>query len=127
MACQKNIIDVPLSPSAPAGTDLILFTLPDATSVLRSWDVVTNFLVPDDFETKVVAGGATPNVGINHGDTGITLTQFIGKRVRLYRTGIIQSTIPDPNGNYYSFDKITGVFQWAPAASTDEIFQITPY
>jgi hypothetical protein len=122
--CEQDIIDVPLSASLPGSLDMVLFTLPDGTSVLRRWSTIITGLVPDDEEYTVVASGTSTNAIIN-GDNTFVLTNFIGRRVRLIRGGIPQSTIVGTF--YYSFDTALGEFTVVPAPSTGEKFIIQAY
>jgi hypothetical protein len=123
MACEQNLFDlVPVSPSAPAPTDYVIFTLLDGTSVLRAWSTVVGSATPPDEEHLVAASGGD----INNADTFFIRPAFIGARVRLYRNGTKLGTINN-GGYYYSFTAGTGRFDIVPAAQTGEIFQIEAY
>lgn len=119
MACEENVLDIPVSVSAPADTEYVIFTLPDGTSVIRAWSVVMSGSIPDDIDTIVTASGGT----INTGDTNKTFTQLIGKRIRLVRGGVAQSQA----AGEYGFNPTTGNANWTPAATLGEIFLIQPY
>lgn len=122
MACDQNVLDIPVSPSVPDGTDYLIFTKADGTSVLRVWNNVLTGLIPNDEEILVTLSGGA----INNGDTFFIRPAFIGKRVRLWRNNIKQGTI-NTGGSYYTFTPGTGRFDIVPAASTDETFQIEAY
>ena len=40
MACETNILDLPLSSSIPADDDVIIMTLADGSTVVRYWSVI---------------------------------------------------------------------------------------
>jgi hypothetical protein len=125
MPCEKNLFDAaPVSLTPPDDDDYLLFALPDKTFVWRSWGIVKQGLVPEDFE-QVVVDGNSADV-INTGDGGITLNDFAGHRVRLIRGGIPQPKDP-ALGYYYTWDIGTGAMAWSPAAQKGELFQIIAY
>jgi hypothetical protein len=126
MACELDIIDVPVSGSTPAATDLVLFTLADGTSVLRPFSVFQSGVVPNDAEYQATASGGTTN-NVQSGLNQFTLTNFINRRVRLFRQGIKQTTIVQTDGSYFTFNSTTGTFTVVPVPSTGEIFQIEAY
>ena len=76
--CEKNVLVIPFTPSVPDADDVIIFTLPDGTSVLRSWSGIITGLVPADKEIVVAASGGT----INNGDASKTFSDLIGRRIR---------------------------------------------
>jgi hypothetical protein len=122
MACDINVLDIPVSPSVPASTDYVIFTLADGTSVLRAWNNVLTGLIPNDEEILVTASGGI----VNNGDTFFIRPAFIGKRVRLWRNSIKQGTI-NAGGSYYTFTPSTGRFDIVPAATTGEDLMIEAY
>jgi hypothetical protein len=122
MACEQNILEVPVSPSLPALTDLILFTLPDGTSILRTWAQCLQVL-PTDVEVVVAASGGE----INNGDETFTVAEQAGLRVRMIRNGIVQGRTPNATGYYYDFDITTGTYTFVPVAATEDFFQFTTY
>lgn len=87
--CEVNIIDLTVSPSAPAGTDLVMFTLPDGTTFFRQWSSVVLASQPDDEEIEAVADPDDGPVVI--GATTITLSTRANRRTRVYRNGVLQS------------------------------------
>ena len=125
MACDINVIpDIPVSASIPADTDLVIFTLADGTSVVRTWATIFNAgMAPEAEEYKVAASGGT----INNGDTSKLFTNFIGKRLRFFRNGSRQQKTVDASSSYHSFNPGTGLVSWTPAAATDEILIFEPY
>jgi hypothetical protein len=40
MACETNILDLPLSSSLPADDDVVIMTLADGSTVVRYWSVI---------------------------------------------------------------------------------------
>jgi hypothetical protein len=120
--CEKNVLEIPLSPTLPDSDDVVIFTLPDGTSVLRTWSVIMGGIVPPDKEIVVTASGGD----INNGDNAKIFSDLIGRRIRLFRNLMKESTI-NRGGSYYSFNSATGQVSWVPDASTDELFQIECY
>jgi hypothetical protein len=122
-SCEKNILDAAeVTPTLPDSDDLVLFTLPDGTSVFRAWSTINAGLVPPDEEIVVTASGGI----INHGDSAKVFSGLIGRRIRLFRNRMKESTI-NQGGSYYSFNAVTGQVSWVPAATTLELFQIECY
>lgn len=120
--CEQEILDIPLTPSAPDGDDLVMFTLPDGTTVTRKWSTVANSAAPDDIQEFVTASGGS----INNGDTNKTYSQYVGRRVRFFRGGLKQGTVAG-TGSYYAFNIGSGQFTFTPAAVTGELFQFESY
>jgi hypothetical protein len=121
--CEKSILDAAsLTPTAPDADDVVMFTLPDGTTVLRAWSTISAGLVPPDKEIIVTASGGD----INNGAATKIFSDLIGRRIRFFRNELKQSTI-DRGGSYYSFDSATGTLSVTPAATTDELFQIECY
>lgn len=118
MACELNILDIPLSASAPNPTDVVIFTLADGTSVIRTWSAIMSGSVPDDVEVQVTASGGT----LNNGATGITLAQFIGKRARLIRNNVPQHVARGE----FTFNTTTGAFTF-PIVTTGEVLLFMAY
>ncbi|MBL7738723.1 MAG: hypothetical protein JNK14_05850 [Chitinophagaceae bacterium] len=121
--CDKNILEIPVSGSIPNDTDVIIFTLADGTSVIKTWATIKGAITPNDIEFKVGAGGGAPN----DGDTTYTNTALIGKRVRVFRHFIKQPTTDFGGGYYYSFNNVTGTITPAPVFADDEVWQIEIY
>lgn len=121
-SCEKNVLEIPLTPSAPAADDVIIFTLPDGTSVLRTWATISAGLVPNDKEIVVTASGGD----INNGDTSKVFSDLIGRRIRFYRNGMKQGTT-NLGGSYYAWNSGTGTLTVTPAASEGELFQVEAY
>lgn len=127
--CERNSENIPTSGAALAGTDLIWINLPDGTTVFKTGSTILSALLPPDKELVVVPSGgninATPGE-INNLDATFTLSAFIGKRVRLWRNGILQGT-SNTGGSYYTFNIATGEFTIIGAATTGETFIIQAY
>lgn len=123
-ACELNINNVPVSPSVPAGTDKVLFTLLDGTSVLRSWSNVLSALsaVPNDQEYVTLASGSNNNNFIDNNST-VILSTFIGRRIRVYRGSVPQSALQ----GQFTWTANTGTLTVTPAPVTPEIWQIQAY
>ncbi len=127
--CEKNVLEIPLSASTPAASDVVIFTLADGTSVIRPWSAFSGALVPVDWEYRVVLSGGL----LNNGDSSIALDgtggkpNFVGRRIRLIRGSIPQTTIAVTGGLSYSWNSTTGVLTFVPAVSTDEIIQVQAY
>lgn len=119
MACELNVLDIPVSASAPGADDYVVFTLPDGSSVIRKWSNIMASSIPDDIDTIVTASGGT----INNGDTNKTFFQLVGKRIRLVRNGIPQSVAKGE----YSFNSATGNVNWITGAVAGECFLIQAY
>lgn len=121
--CEKNILDAaPLTPTAPDADDVVMFTLPDGTTVLRSWSNIVAGMVPPDKEIEVVASGGD----INNGDNTKIFSDLIGRRIRFYRNYKKEGTI-NRGASYYGWDTATGTLSVTPAAATEELFQIECY
>jgi hypothetical protein len=121
--CEKNILDAAdLTPTAPDADDVVMFTLPDGTTVLRAWSTISAGLVPPDKEIEVTASGGD----INNGDTTKIFSDLIGRRIRFYRNYKKEGTI-NRGASYYSFNPATGAVSWTPAVTTDELIQIECY
>lgn len=121
--CEKNILELPVSASIPSNTDVVIFTLADGTSVIRTWATILGGIIPNDIALKVDAGGSNPVAG----DTTYTNTALIGKRIRLFRQGLKQGTTDPGGGYYYSFNNSTGTITPSPAFQADEVFSIEIY
>lgn len=74
---------------------------------------------PYDFE---VTPSSTP---LADGESSVTLSSFIGYNVDFYRNGIAQNTT-NIGASYYSWNKVTGLFEIFGAAITGEVFRIVP-
>ena len=121
-SCDQNVLDIPLTPTAPDADDAQMFHLPDGTTVLRLWSTIIAGLVPPDKEIEVTASGGD----INNGDTTKIFSDLIGRRIRLYRNYKKEGTI-NRGGSFYAFNPVTGAVSWTPAAATEELFQIECY
>jgi hypothetical protein len=121
-ACEQNVLDIPLSPTMPDADDVVIYTLPDGTSVLRTWATIIAGLVPPDKEIEVTASGGD----INNGDTTKVFSDLIGRRIRFFRNLLKQSTV-NQGGSYFSWNSATGTLTVVPAAVTLELFQIECY
>lgn len=62
---------------------------------------------------------------ITTGGSSLVIPQFIGYNVYFDRNEQPKTQLV-AQGNYYSWNKITGLFQCFPAAQEDEIFSINP-
>lgn len=123
-SCQKDILQIPLSPSAPAPTDVVMFTLQDGTTVIRQWSTIAGNLtgLPDDEEFTTLPGGSNTDNFIN-GNSQIFLTNFIGKRIRVNRGSVPQSILQ----GQYTWNKLTAELNVTPSPVTGEIWQIQAY
>ena len=122
-SCEKNILEIPLTASAPDADDVIIFMLPDGTSVLRSWSTISAGLVPNDKEIVITATGGD----INNGDTSKVFADLMGRRIRFFRNKQKESLASIGGGSSYSWNSGTGTLSFSPAASTDELFQVEAY
>lgn len=71
---------------------------------------------------EFIVDGTTP---IPTGGSSLVIPQFIGYNVYFDRNEQPKTQLV-AQGNYYSWNKITGLFQCFPAAQEDEIFSINP-
>lgn len=77
--------------------------------------------MPYDFE---ITASSNP---LADGQDTVTLSSFIGFNLIFNRGNIPQSSFkPVAGGSYYTWNRITGLFQSFPAATSGEIFQIVP-
>lgn len=123
--CEKNVLEIPVSPSAPAGTDYVMFTLADGTTVLRTWANVAAgpTSLPDDFEGETLASGSNTNNFIE-GNNTIILPNFIGKKIRVNRGSVPQSTLL----GQISWNIATGTLTVNPAPTgPGEFWQVQAY
>lgn len=122
--CDKNILDIPVSPSIPAPTDVVMFTLQDGTTVLRTWASVLQLLsLPADIEFQIGITSGAPAVGT----FTYTNSALIGKKVRLYREGRKMPTLGDSTTSKYSFNSATGTVTVNDPWGDQEIINIEPY
>lgn len=121
--CEKNILEVPVSASIPANTDVVIFTLADGTSVIRTWATILGGITPNSIQLFVDGGGSNPVAG----DPSYTNTALIGKRVTVSRQGLEQPTQDPGGGYYYSFDNSTGTITPSPAFQAGEYWIIKVY
>ncbi len=118
MPCEINVIPgIPASLSTPAAGDLVIFTLADGTSVVRTWATISGAFTPADAEW--LAGGGVVAIGV----ATFTDSASVGRRVRLFRGGIKQQTTAVAGGYYYAHNNATGVFTVTPVPSAEEVFQ----
>lgn len=120
--CEKNILDLPLRLTAPALTDVFILTHVDGTSEIITWAVILASLSPTDILFQVGDLGWPQD-----GDSSYQNNVLIGRRVRMYRNKILQSTIDAGDGFYYSFNSVIGTITFSPILSEDEIIQIQAY
>lgn len=123
MPCEQNILDLSLNSSLIDPNEVVIFTLPDGTSVLRKWSVILGAITPADIEFQV---GVTPGAP-SDGDPTYTNAALIGKRIRVFRQFLKQTVLPVTNGYSYSFDNSTGVLTPSPAFADGEIWSIEIY
>lgn len=121
--CEENILDIPLNSGLPDPNDVVIFTMPDGTSVIRKWSVIIGSITPADIEFQV---GVTPGFP-SDGDTVYQNDALKNKRVRVYRQFLKQTTLTIAGGYNYSFNSSTGEITPAPAFSTDEVWSIEIY
>jgi hypothetical protein len=121
--CEKSVFNAAsLTPTLPGPDDVVFFTLPDETTVLRKWSTITTGIVPPDKEIVVAASSGT----INNGDNAKIFSDLVGRRIRFFRNLLKQSTI-NQGASYFSFNSATGEVSWVPAAVSGELFQIECY
>lgn len=123
MACETNILEIPVDNSLPNSNDVVIFTRADGTSVIKTWGSVLNSLSPADIEYKV---GVTPGFP-SDGSPTYQNNALINRRVRVYRQYLKQSTIGTSDDYRYTFNQATGTITFFPNQSQDEIIQIEPY
>ncbi len=123
MACEQNILDIPLNASLIDPDEVVIFTLPDGTSVLRKWSVILGAITPADIEFQV---GVTPGAP-SDGDPTYTNAALIGKRVRVFRQFLKQTTLVIAGGYGYSFNNVAGTITPSPAFSDEEVWSIEIY
>jgi hypothetical protein len=75
---------------------------------------------PDPIDIEITAISSPFSGSIS----SATLTDFIGYNVEVLRGGIGQNTT-NTGGSYFSWNKVTGSFQWFPALSNTEVIRIT--
>lgn len=120
--CQTNILDLPLSVTAPLSTDVVMFTNTSGDTVIRTWGTVNAGTSPTDIEFEVGQGGGYPNTG----DSTFQDDSMIGKRVRLFRNNIKQS-LADRSGYHYTFNSVSGTITFTPNLTDEELIQIEIY
>lgn len=121
--CEESVLDIPLNSSLPDPNEVIIFTFPDGTSVIRKWSVISGAITPPDIEFQV---GVTPGFP-SDGDTEYTNEALIGKRVRVFRQFQKQTTLSIVGGYYYSFNSVTGTIVPSPAFGDEEVWSIEIY
>jgi hypothetical protein len=121
--CEQNILDIALDPSLINPDEVVIFTKPDGTSVLRKWSVILGAITPADIEFQV---GVTPGAP-SDGDPTYTNAALIGKRVRVFRHFLKQTTLAISGGYSYSFNNVTGTITPSPAFGIDEVWSIEIY
>lgn len=122
-ACDKNVLDHPLNASLIDPDEVVIFTLPDGTSVLRTWSVILGSFVPADIEFQVGVTVGAPS----DGDPTYTNAALIGKRVRVFRQFVKQPTLVMAGNTYYSFNNVSGTITPNPAFSDEEHWSIETY
>lgn len=122
MSCELHVKDIPVTVSVPGGSELVMFTTPAGTTVLRTWASIVAGLYPPDFEGFVVASGSNTNQVVN-GNGIVILTNFIGRRIRVYRGSVPQSALL----GQFTWNPGTGELTLVPVPSTGEHFQIQAY
>lgn len=121
-SCEKNILEIPVSPTAPSGTDYQMWHLPDGTTVLRQHSTAAGSGLPDDDEYTTLETGSNTDNFVN-GNNEIFLTNFVGKRIRVYRSSVLQSVVQ----GQITWNKPQGLLIVSPAPVTGEIWQIQAY
>jgi hypothetical protein len=123
MPCEVNAIDsAVLSAALPGPNDMVWFTRPDGTTVFIKWATLMTAMSPDDTEYEVGVTAGAPAAG------AFTWTNaaWIGKRIRLYRSGTLQARIASA-AMRYSFDPLTGQIVSTVAFDAGEILTIQQY
>lgn len=128
-SCEKNILEIPLNGSAPAATDVVIFTGPTGVSVIRTWASILAAIIPSDIDFIVPAVGSTVD-GVTipgDGDTTYINPALIGRRVRVFRNHMKQTTLTITGGYKFSFNTLTGSVTLTPSVNEDELISIEPY
>lgn len=101
MACEENVLDIPLDASAIDPDEVVIFTKPDGTSVIRRASMFSAATVRSCFDW-VGADGTVLNTGI----TNIPIESIIS----ISRTGREVRNIIDvpPTGEDVQWDEVTG-------------------
>lgn len=120
--CEQIITDISLSNSVVESTESIIFTSVTGTSVRRTWGNLLASLTPSDIEFYVGSSGAPSD-----GASSFTHSSLIGKRVRVYRGKVKQTTLTNGDDYRYSFNAVTGEITFYPNLSDGELVQIEPY
>lgn len=97
----------------------------EATYLISPGGILSNIVSPSAVPNPIeflVSGSSL----IANGGGSATISSFIGFNLLFIRNGISQSTINN-GGSYFTYDKVTGVFNCFPAATTDELFQLYPF
>lgn len=88
--CQQNILDIPFSPSLPADTDVVIFTLQDGSSVIRYWSAIKDALIAGIFtldDLPLTVGGAGANDPANEATVVTLPAEWANKRIQVFRNG----------------------------------------
>jgi len=101
MACEENVLDIPLDSTAIDGSEVVIFTKPDGTSVIRRASLFSAATIRSCFDW-VGADGAVLNTGI----TDVPIEKIIS----ISRTGREVRDIIDvpPTGEDVQWDETTG-------------------
>lgn len=130
MPCDIDIFDaVPVTPSDPDDTDVVIFLLADKTVVGRTWGNIKTALVPDDWNWEVT-DGAHVDGELHTGEGTVVRPEFIGFRTRVIRNGVSQIPFAPAGASgqsYVLINEITGQYDLNPVVAKDEIIQIQGY
>lgn len=124
MPCEVNAIDsAVVSATQPGIDDLVWFVLPDGSVVFRKWSTLLQAATPDDAEYEVGVTSGAPVAG----EFTWTKPAWIGKRIRLFRSGALQNRAGGAGVQKYSFDFTTGAITVNVAWDANEIITIQQY
>lgn len=120
MSCEKNILDLTLDASTPSANDVVMFTKPDGTTVIRRWST----LLQRPFKRVMVKCNGTEGDSVTFLDlVGIPLTSIVD----IQRSGIgvdeIVTILPTGLQAYYD-NGVAGKVQFATTLFNGEFVKV---